>query len=209
MGLESVYFKKDYHYKAKFVNRCIAIIRFSKNEKRVRAYKNLVFKMMKDIVKKNISNYVNLLQNTERKDTLPERDELVADCFLIFDKCLEKYKLGKGYNFYFYFNKSLSRNFFRDYQKELQRNNNHVEVTEALETVNEGFHDTREPDTTELLMIHLGLDETEKRICRSRMLGQKTSEFLEENPDISNGLYSRCLKRIKEVLNEFKEKGEI
>ncbi len=52
MSLESVYFKRDYQYKAKFVNKCIAIIRFTKSEKRRKAYRNLVFKMMKDIVNK-------------------------------------------------------------------------------------------------------------------------------------------------------------
>ena len=208
MSLESVYFKKDYHYRAKFVNKCIAIIRFSKDEKRSKAFKNLVFKMMKDIVKKNICNYLNLLQNTYRKDTLPDIDELIADCYIIFDKCLEKYIIGKNYNFYFYFNKSLSRNFFRDYQKELQRSNR-VEITEVLETVNHGFHDNREPDTTELLMEQMYFDEVERRICRSRMLGQKTSEFLEENPDVSSGQYSKCLKHIKEILTIQKEKGEI
>lgn len=208
MSLESVYFKRDYHYKAKFVNKCIAIIRFTKSEKRRRAYHNLVFKMMKDIVKKNIANYLNLLSSIDMKDTLPSRDELIADCYIIFDKCVEKYKLGKGYNFYFYFNKSLSRNFFRDYQKELQRSNS-VEITEALATVNSGFHDYRQLDTTELLMTHLGLTELEMRICLSRMLGQKTSEFLAENEDVTNAQYSKCLKRIKEVLIEFQEEGEI
>lgn len=208
MSLGSVYFKADYHYRADFVNRCIAIIRYSKDERRVRAYKNLVFKMMKDIVNKNICNQLNLLQNTEMKD-MPDKDELIADCYIIFDKCLEKYVIKKGYNFYFYFNKSLSRNFYRDYQKEFQRSNNHVEVSEALESVNKGFHDYREPDTTELLMTQLGFNELEIRICRSRMAGQKTSEFLEENPEITNGQYSRCLKRIKEVLQHSKEEGEI
>ena len=81
MSLESVYFKRDYHYKAKFVNKCIAIIRFTKSEKRRRAYHNLVFKMMKDIVKKNIANYLNLLSSINMKDTLPSRDELIADCW--------------------------------------------------------------------------------------------------------------------------------
>lgn len=208
MSLESIYFKKDYHYKAKFINKCIAIIRFTKSEKRQRAYKNLVFKMMKDIVKKNIANYLNLLSGLEVKDMLPSRDELIADCYIIFDKCLGKYKLGKGYNFYFYFNKSLSRNFFRDYQKAMQRNKG-VEITEALSVVNPNFHDNTPPDTTELLMIQLELSELEMRICRSRMLGQKTSEFLEKNPDVTNGQYSKSLKRIKDVLITFKEKGEI
>ena len=59
MSLDSVYFKKDYYYMAKFVNKCIAIIRFSKDEKRSKAFKNLVFKMMKDIVKKK---YLQLSQ---------------------------------------------------------------------------------------------------------------------------------------------------
>lgn len=208
MSLESRYFKKDYHYKAKFINKCIVIIKFSKKEKRVNAYKNLVFRMMKDIVKKNISNYLNLLQNTYRKDTLPERDELVSDCFIIFNKCLEKYIICKEYNFYFYFNKSLSRNFFRDYKKEIQRNNG-VEITGALETVNHGFHINANPDTTELLMTQLRLSELEIRICKSRMIGQKTSEFLEENEDVTNSQYSKSLKRIKEILIIFKEKGEI
>ena len=78
-----------------------------------------------------------------------------------------------------------------------------------LETVNHGFHDNREPDTTELLMEQMYFDEVERRICRSRMLGQKTSEFLKENPDVSNGQYSKCLKHIKEILTIQKEKGEI
>lgn len=207
MSMESVYFKKDYHYKVKFVNKCITIIRFTKSEKRRRAYHNLVFKMMKDIVKKNIANCLNLLSSVG-KDTLPSRDELIANCYIIFDKCVEKYKLGKGYNFYFYFNKSLSRNFFRYYQKELQRSNS-VKITEALATVNSGFHDYRQLDTTELLMMHLGLTELEMKICHSRMLGQKTSEFLAENEDVTNAQYSKCLKRIKEVLIEFQKEGEI
>jgi hypothetical protein len=41
------------------------------------------------------------------------------------------------------------------------------------------------------------------------MAGQKTSEFLKENPEVTNGQYSRYLKRIKEVLQTSKEEGEI
>ena len=208
MGLESAFFRTDYHYKAKFVNKCIAIIKYSSNEKRVNAYKNLVVKMMKDVVKKNVANYLNLLKNTETKN-IPDRDGVVADCYIIFDKCLQKYIVKPNYNFYFYFNKSLSRNFYRSYQKELQRSNGHVEISEALETSNKGFHDHRQPDTTELLLEQLGFDELEKRICRSRMSGQKSSEFLKENEDITSSQYLRCLKRIKEILMVYQDRGEL
>lgn len=208
MTLENTYFKKEYHYRTKFVNKCVAIIRFSDDEKRVKAYKNLVFRMMKDIVKKNISNCMNLLKGTYRKDKLSERDELLAVCYIIFDKCLEKYIIDENNNFYFYFNKSLSRNFFRYYQKELQRSNG-VEITEELMTVNSGFHDNSQPDTMEFLFANLGLNDLEKRICRSRIIGQKTSEFLKENSDITDNQYSRSLKKIKEILIIFQQKGEL
>jgi len=41
------------------------------------------------------------------------------------------------------------------------------------------------------------------------MLGQKTSEFLKENTDITNSQYSKSLKKIKEVIMMFQEKGEL
>lgn len=208
MSLESTYFKKDYRYKTKFINECIAKIRFSDEEKRIRAYKNLVFKMMKGVVLKNISNYLNLLKPIYRKEVLPERDELISDCYIIFEKCLEKYIINDKYNFYFYFNKSLSRNFFRYYQKEMQRNNN-VEITEALTVTNNKLHNNENLESVDLLMSNLGLSELEIRICRSRLLGQKTSEFLEENTDISSGMYSKCLKEIKNILIDFQNKEEI
>ena len=120
MSLESTYFKVDFFYNSPLVEKYVKIIQTSKSPKRVRAFKNLVFMMMSDIVKKNIANYINLLRNSD-VEYLPERDELVADCYLIFDKCVYKFILGRGYNFYFYYNKSLSRNFFRNYQKEIVR----------------------------------------------------------------------------------------
>lgn len=197
MSLESTFFKKDYHYRVQFVNHCLRIMKLS-CEKRRLAYRNLVFKMMKDIVKKNISNYLNLLNSINVKP-LPSRDELIIECYLIFDKCVDKYILADGHNFYYYFNKSLSRNFFRSFQKEMRHNNNSVKITDSLVTINSNFHDNSQLDTTELLMILLNLSDIEMKICRSRLSGQKVSEFLEEN-NISSLQYSRLLKNIKEIL---------
>ena len=111
MNLESVLFRRDFYYNLKFVEKCIKIIQTSNNEKRVKAYKSLVFKMMKDIVKKNVANYLNLLRNVDYPD-IPERDELISDCYVVFDKCVSKFLVDKGYNFYFYFNNRLSISYF-------------------------------------------------------------------------------------------------
>lgn len=208
MSLESTYFKVDFFYNVPLVEKYVKIIQTSKSPKRVRAFKNLVFMMMKDIVKKNISNYLNLLRSSEVKD-LPERDELVANCHLIFDKCVYKFVLGRGYNFYFYFNKSLSRNFFRDYQRETQRNNFTTEITDVMTIVNSSFHSSEECGSVDLLMDQLGFTDLEKRVCKSRMAGHKTSEFLKLNPDVTNSQYSRALKVVKEKLNTAKENKDI
>lgn len=203
-NLENTYFKKNYRYRVKFVNKCLKIIRYSEKESRINAYKNLLFKMMKDVVKKNIANYLNLLRNAEVKD-VPARDELVSECYIIFDKCVSGFTINKNHNFYFYFNKSLSRNFYRSYQKEVFRKNNSVEVTDVLEIVNSGFHDYREPDTMDLLMSTLQFNEIDKRICRSKLSGQNLSDFFKNNPDIKKTDYYESLKKIKAILIKYRE----
>ena len=203
-SLENTYFNKNYKYRVKFVNKCIKIIRYSDKLSRICSFKNLMFKMMKDVVKKNISNYINLLRNTDVKE-IPTRDELVSECYLVFDKCLYGFDLNGGFNFYFYFNKSLSRYFYKMYQKELFRSSNSVEVSEVMEVVNSGFHDKSEPDTIELLMSTLNFNEIDKRICRSKIMGKKTQEFLNENSDISKIEYSESMKKIKAILTKYKE----
>ena len=64
MGLESKYFKHDFYYDNARVERFIEIIKSpDSSPQRQQAFKNVVFKMMKDVVKKNMRNYLNLLTN--------------------------------------------------------------------------------------------------------------------------------------------------
>ena len=58
-------FKISFYYSNARVCRFIEIIQTTDNEKRKVAFKQLVFRMMKDIVNKNISNYLNLITNTK------------------------------------------------------------------------------------------------------------------------------------------------
>lgn len=214
MGLESKYFKHDFYYDNARVERFIAIIKDPASPStRQQAFKNVVFKMMKDVVKKNMRNYLNLLSNGTSipQDEIPTEDELVADCYLIFDKCLTKYKLGYGYNFYFYFNKSMSRCFYRAWTKEMSRDNSSVEIGEALETVNARFHTSADStsNSMNLLLDSFGFSPLERRVIKSRLAGQKTGEFLRANTDVTHNQYSQALKSVKAVLKEFKESGEI
>ena len=214
MGLESKYFKHDFYYDNARVERFIGIIKNPEStSRRQQAFKNVVFKMMKDVVKKNMRNYLNLLTNGTSipQEEIPTEDELVADCYLIFDKCLTKYKLGCGYNFYFYFNKSMSRCFYRAWTKEMSRDNSSVEIGEALETVNARFHTSSDStsNSMNLLLDSLGVNSLERRVIKSRLAGQKTGEFLKANTDVTHNQYSQALKNVKVLLKRFKDSGEI
>lgn len=193
-------FKISFYYSNARVCRFIEIIQTTDSEKRKVAFKQLVFRMMKDIVNKNISNYLNLITNTKLVEEPPEYGELIADCYIIFNTCVNGFKLG--HNFYFYFNKSLSRNFFRNYQKLVKQKNTVFELTDAIEAINEEMHVAHNHVSIELVMEQLEMNELEKRICRSKLNGQKSAEFFEENEDVTQFEYSQALKSVKVKLKQ-------
>lgn len=210
MTIEETYFAKDYYTDHKLVNKAIAIIKFSKNERRVESYKNLLFRMMKDIVNKNIYNYMNLIYNTASRDEY-SKDDLIVDAYVVFVKCVEKYKLKKGRNFYFYFNKSLSRNFFRQYQRELRNINSYTdkEIDETMTNSNPIFHQRANVYDVELIYDMLSFTDVERRICNSKILQQHATEFLNENQDITPTQYNNAMLHIKKVLKQAKENGDL
>lgn len=204
MNLEDNLFKNDYHYRSGLINRCIAIIQTSDDVRRVQALKMFVFKAMKDVVRKNITNYLNLLNGMEHPPLeMPVRDALVADCYTIYDKCVSNYNLqydsDKSSNFYFFFNKSLARCFYKEYRRAYTHN--HLGITDAILNANQSLrHDAEE--SVDTLVSLLGFSDREVLIINSRLSGQRTVDFLDENPDISETEYSRCLKSIKNVLRQ-------
>ena len=162
---------------------------------------------MKDIVIKNIANYINLLSGANAE--IPSREDMISDCYVMFDKCLEKYRVNQGYNFYFYFNKSLSRNLYMSYKDLTQtRNKVEIEYTDVnVYRVNEKTENRG--NSVELLVQILGFTEVEQRICLSKTNGVRSKDFLKQNPDITTTAYNQALRHIKEKLFELKEKGEI
>lgn len=201
MNLDRHFFKREYKYKNDFINKCILVIKFSKDEKRVRGYKNFVFRMMKPVVRKNMYNFLSLLKSTSISE-LPECDEIITESYIIFDKCIEKYIVKKTNNFYFYFNKSLSRNFFRNYQKEIRMSS--TELTDVISVTHPSLRNSDNSISVEIIYRNLNFSELEIRVANSKMNGQKIYEFLEENSDFNNVLYTKCLKEVKRKLQENK-----
>lgn len=199
-------FKKDYKYKRKFINACILRIRFGRrSERTIRGYKTYIFKAMKSIVDKNICNYVNLLQGSPCR-SIPEYDEMLSECYIIFDKCLEKYKVRKYNNFYFYFNKAMGRKFYKNYQKEI--NMPSTELSDEMSAVLPALHDKKNVDGVELLLYNLGIKSLERRICLSRLKGERGTEFLKRNKRVTQKQYTEALKRVRELLKDVMNKNQ-
>ena len=204
-SVELLFFKVSFAYDSKLVEKLV------KNAKKVGgsrsvALKHLVFKMMKEIVKKNILNYLNLLRGLHVPEyDIPETDDLITDCFIVYDVCVEKYELG--HNFYFYFNKALSRYFYRLYNKKKDELENDISMEDEEYLLNQLTYSTSEGTggSVEVLMDLLGFTELEKKVAHSKVIQQRTADFLNENPDITNAQYNRAMKRIKEVLIEYQK----
>lgn len=199
-------FKKDYKYKRKFINACILRIRFGKrSSKTIKGYKTYIFKAMKGIVNKNICNYINLLEGSPCRD-IPQYDEILAECYIIFDKCLEKYKVLKNNSFYFYFNKAMSRRFYKCYQKEL--NMPYLELSKEMTVVLPSLSTKKSVDTIELLFHSLGINEIERRVCLSKLHGESGTEFLRKNKDVSQKQYTLALHNVKKLLTDLVQKNK-
>lgn len=167
--------------------------------------------MMSNIVNKNCLNYLKLIKTLPiSKDEIPSCDELAADCYIVYNHCVDNYHTNSGYNFYFYFNKALSRNFFRLFTK--MKSKMDVEncafddtVTDNLLSLSVGGN----PGDVKLLMDLLKFNTVERRICESRLSGQKNVDFLRQNKDISSSVYNSTLRNIKNKLIDYQNKGEM
>ena len=57
----------------------------------------------------------------------------------------------------------------------------------------------------EITFDNFGFTELERRISLSRLSGQRKAEFLADNPDVTESLYSRALVRMKKLLKNIKK----
>lgn len=207
MNLERRIFKRKFIYRQRFINVCILRIKYGhRSERTIRGYKMYLFKMMHDIIQKNVCNYINLLTNGTDLREIPTHDDVLTDAYLMFDRCLQKFKVKKGHNFYYYLNKSLSRNFFREYKK--IQNNSTLELTDSIEFYNPDLHYVSDNYESLLILKKLGCNELECRVAISKMNGEQITEFLSKNKSITRLQYQMAMRRIKMIVAQAKEEGK-
>lgn len=186
------------------VNVLIIRIRKCSDENKLQRYKMELFLMMKKIIVKNIHNYLKLSNNSEVKEDSLNFFEIQSEAYLVLDKCIQNYDVNPKNDFYFYLNKSLSRNFYRMFnQSKVQKTRNDM-VSDFIKFF--GNHQKNGVDEDiEFLIDQLGFNTLQKRILISKIYNISKSKFLAQNKDITSDSYNSIHEQIKIILNKIQQ----
>lgn len=168
-----------------------------------------LFNLMSKVVTKNINNYSNLAFNSPVTERCNSRDEMQAESWILLENCIKNFKVNSSYCFYFYYNKSLSRTFYKMFIKtkqNLDKFNDYIidkKNTKSKSTLGNSNM------SMEIIIEVLNLNENEEKILRSRLKKEKKSEFLNKNPEITSGKYYLNLRNLKEKIKKLEENGQL
>lgn len=118
-NVEPFFKGKDCMYSHKKVFLYIIIIRSTKSQYIKDLYFQKLFFVLKEITVKNINNFFSLCRRANYTPHL-EGVDLISECFIILHKNVNNFNLQQRNSFHFFYNKSLSRAFYRTYEKALR-----------------------------------------------------------------------------------------
>lgn len=193
-------------FNRKKVNALILKIKLGEDDRKKSNLKFELFKMMKNVVIKNIANYHMLYRNSPITDEGFEKSEMESECYIILEKCLTNFKVKKTNCFYFYYNKSLSRSFYRMFSKNIQKKEKHVDFKHHITcVVNTNSNNSY---GISLLVDLMNLDDFDKEVIYSKANNEKKEDFIKRKK-VTIVKYQASLNKIKEQLLILKQNEEI
>ena len=100
----------------------------------------------------------------------------------------------------------MGRKFYKNYQKEI--NIPSTELSDEMSAVLPVLQDKKNIDGVELLLYNLGIKSLERRICLSRIKGERGTEFLRRNKRVTQKQYNDALKRVRDLLKDVIDKNQ-
>lgn len=191
--------REKYIYNKKEIISHIIICKNSIHKNIGDKYKISLFKKMSKVVVKNVDNFFYLTKN-HSKQVFHTKDDLVIECYLVFEKCIRDFDHRKFSDFLWYYNKALSRAVLRIVEKNY---NKHMNVDSIEEKHDSSNFVENEADFTDYYMSKLNLSRLERRIIKSRLNKEKIEEFLKRNRDVNENSYYKNLNQVKEKLKNF------
>lgn len=191
----------------KVINK-IKIIRLlnekNPNSKKIEKLKFQIYLMMKNLIVKNINNYIKYTQNSSVSDMSNTSLEMEAEAYIIVDNCIKQFQYK--YDFYFYLNKALSRNFYRMFDKDKRMLEKEIIYKQNLSFRSKDSFSFNDFDID---IFNLGLDDEEMIVLKSKLNDETKEMFVKNNPKFPMSRYYGCVKKIKNLLTSLKESDEL
>lgn len=127
MGLYEKILRSKVGYNQRVISNLIKSNRNKYGEVRPKT-KYLIFFMMKKIILKGVNQFF-MTNESRSNDTPYEKDDIVAEIYLVFQKCIEGYNVDMDKNFYLYFNTAVSRRMSRMCNYKSTYNPNHKKTS--------------------------------------------------------------------------------
>lgn len=167
-----------------------------------------LYSMMKKVIVKNILNYAKIIENSPVTDQCNNNTEMEAEAYIVMDKCIGNFKVSQTNDFYYYFNKSLARNFYRMFDREYRKKEKYDNYSAETKHVSKGSYDKGNNYDVEFLVNQMELTDLQKRVMMSKVMGEKKEDFLQNNSDVTSSKYYSTLKSIKIILTKMRENGD-
>lgn len=184
-------------YSEKDVIKCIVIIKNSSNDKLIQKKKELIIKYSSKIILRNVVNFFNQLRGVESGKICHEKDDIVSECYMILDNCIENFNLNSGYKFYFYLNKAMMRG-LNKLKKKSYRGESCSTYIDSNEVCKFDWRTFSSEESNPLLLEKI-FTKKEVLLMQSRIQEQKIDEFI-KSVEISRTEYHKILKRIREKI---------
>jgi hypothetical protein len=202
--------KDDPVFNRKLVNKYILIIKKGRSGSALENAKIDLFKLMKKVIIKNVKNYVNLSRNSSVTSQCLDENEMYCESFIVLMRCADKFNVKKKNCFYFYFNKSLARTFYRMFDKEVRK----LDGFRGYSTQKQSNHNAKDLFREDIYSVefvadNLVLDDFDRRVLKSKMEFQKKDDFIVNNEDANISRYYASIRKIKEQVQNLKDNGDI
>jgi hypothetical protein len=187
-------------YCEKSVRKSVAILKVVKNGRVAEKHKKILMLLCSKIIIKSVNGFFFLIRGIEKGNVIHEQDDIVQECFLILNKCIEKFDLkNPDYRFYFYVNSAMQKGLYRLKEKEYSSISNkhiYVNISEVVE------HDTMIVKGMNHPLF-LGKNFTKKEILlmQSKLDDEHIDDFCEKI-DINKAEYYKVLKTIGRKINK-------
>lgn len=185
------------------IKKYIIICKHSKDQDEINKNKILLFRRVAFVTLKQVDNFFFLSRNFNR-GIFHTKDEIVTECFLVLDRCIKGYDWKKNKtNFYFFYNKAVSRELWRLYNKRYIKHCNCVDIKEEHSNLL-SCHQNND-DLLEFYYKTAEFTDKEILIVKSKLKKERRKEFVKDNKGFTNKLYQSLVNSIKQKINKLKD----